>query len=47
MLKRALPNAAVIEAGNGIEAVDLFKSEKPDIILMDVQMPEIGRIRCY
>ncbi|MEO9872080.1 tetratricopeptide repeat-containing hybrid sensor histidine kinase/response regulator [Ekhidna sp.] len=41
MLKKALPNAKVIEAENGIDAVDLYESEKPDVILMDVQMPEM------
>ncbi|MEJ2528634.1 MAG: fused response regulator/phosphatase [Gammaproteobacteria bacterium] len=29
----------VVQAGNGSEAVQLFKSETPDIILMDVMMP--------
>ncbi len=28
-------------AHNGIEAIDLFKSESPDIILMDIKMPEM------
>ncbi len=31
----------VIEAQNGIEAVDLFTIEHPDAILMDVMMPEL------
>ncbi|MCP4112262.1 MAG: PAS domain S-box protein [Desulfobacteraceae bacterium] len=41
----------VIEARNGFEAVDAFRRENPDIILMDVHMPEMdgvdasGRIR--
>ncbi len=29
----------LIEAGNGREAVDLARKERPDIILMDVRMP--------
>jgi serine phosphatase RsbU (regulator of sigma subunit) len=29
------------EAGNGREAVDLFKTEQPDIIFMGTQMPEM------
>lgn len=28
-------------AGNGLEAVELFASEAPDIVLMDVMMPEL------
>ena len=31
----------VIEAGNGIEAVDRTVAEKPDLILMDVRMPKM------
>ena len=31
----------VIEAKNGVEAVRLFQRESPDIILMDVHMPEM------
>lgn len=31
----------IIEAENGLEAVDKIKSEKFDIIFMDVQMPEL------
>jgi CheY-like chemotaxis protein len=34
----------VIEALNGKEAVDKFVSEKPDLILMDVVMPELNGI---
>lgn len=40
LLKKALPNAKILQAGNGAEAVKYFRDEKPDIILMDVQMPE-------
>jgi len=31
----------VIEAGNGREAFSLFQSDKPDLILLDVMMPEM------
>ena len=30
----------VLEAQNGAEAVDMARSQKPDIILMDMMMPE-------
>lgn len=29
----------VIEAGNGIDAIELAQGQKPDLILMDIQMP--------
>ncbi len=41
MLKKALPHAKMLEARNGLEAVQLFAEERPGIILMDVQMPEM------
>ena len=38
---KMLPNAELIEAVNGIEAVEKHKKFKPDIIFMDVQMPKM------
>lgn len=32
-------NYKIIEAANGLEAIKVFKTEQPDIILMDVMMP--------
>lgn len=32
------------EAGNGQEAIDLFKAEKPDLVTMDITMPEMDGI---
>jgi len=31
-----------VEASNGLEAVELFRKEQPDIILMDVIMPGLN-----
>jgi two-component system chemotaxis response regulator CheY len=31
----------VVEAENGLIAVDKYKSEKPDVVLMDITMPEM------
>ena len=31
----------IIIAKNGYEAIDLAQSQKPDLILMDIQMPEM------
>ncbi|WP_051227859.1 PAS domain S-box protein [Gillisia sp. JM1] len=39
IIKKALPNCNILEANDGQEAVDIFKSEKIDLIFMDVQMP--------
>ena len=33
------------EAQNGIKAVELYKSEKPDIVTMDITMPEMDGIQ--
>ena len=35
---------AVAEASNGLEAVELAKSSQPEIIIMDVTMPEMDGI---
>src|SRR5579872_5686299 len=34
----------VAEAADGREALDLFRTHRPDITLMDLQMPEISGI---
>ncbi len=31
-----------IETRNGIEALDLARKHKPDLILMDIQLPEVS-----
>lgn len=41
-------NYIITEASNGEEAVDLARSEKPVLILMDIMMPKIdGYNACY
>jgi signal transduction histidine kinase/DNA-binding response OmpR family regulator len=42
VLKDILPNAILVTASNGREAVDQFKKERPDLVFMDVQMPEMS-----
>lgn len=32
------------EASNGIEAVEIYKKEKPDIVTMDITMPDMDGI---
>jgi signal transduction histidine kinase/ActR/RegA family two-component response regulator len=39
LVKKILPNAIIYEAVNGLDAVNKYQEQTPDIILMDVQMP--------
>ena len=40
LIKRIIPNCIIFEACDGKEAIKLYKMEKLDIILMDIQMPK-------
>jgi len=40
-IKEIIPDAVVIEAANGLQAVEKFEKEKPSIVFMDIQMPEM------
>ncbi|RKS13863.1 PAS domain S-box protein [Flavobacterium sp. 120] len=39
LVKRIISNCTIFEAKDGNEAVELYKKEQPDVILMDIQMP--------
>jgi len=39
LISKLLPGSRILEASDGEEAVRYFKSEAPDIIFMDLQMP--------
>jgi CheY-like chemotaxis protein/HPt (histidine-containing phosphotransfer) domain-containing protein len=39
LIKKAIPNAIIIEAKNGQEAIDKYQAEFPALIFMDIQMP--------
>jgi two-component system LytT family response regulator len=42
-LLKSFPDVDVVgEAGNGKEAIDLIESERPDLALLDLHMPEAG-----
>lgn len=41
MLRALMPRVTIHEARNGIEAIQKIKTIQPDLILMDVQMPEL------
>lgn len=42
IIRRAAINAHIMEATNGLELLALYQQQKPDLILMDVQMPEMN-----
>jgi len=44
-IRNAMPNAVITEAKNGIEALNLFKQQSFDLIIMDVQMPEMDGLQ--
>ena len=39
LLKSILPGCTVLEASDGKKAIKMYKKEKPNLILMDIQMP--------
>ncbi|WP_170312652.1 PAS domain S-box protein [Spirosoma agri] len=39
LVRKLIPNAQIMEAINGQEAVDLYSRQRPDLVLMDIQMP--------
>lgn len=43
-LKDILPQALIIEAKDGVEAVEQYQKNSPDLILMDIQMPQLNGI---
>jgi len=44
LLTKLIPNVTIIEAENGIEAIAKWKDELPNLVLMDMQMPEMDGI---
>ncbi|OFW76160.1 MAG: two-component system response regulator [Alicyclobacillus sp. RIFOXYA1_FULL_53_8] len=46
MLKNILESAGheVVEAGNGLEAIQQYEAQKPDAVTMDITMPEMEGI---
>ena len=44
MLHKLMPNATIIKAENGKEAIAVAQQQQTDLILMDIQMPEVNGI---
>lgn len=44
LIKKLRKNVEFLDAQNGIQAVELYKQNKLDMILMDIQMPEMDGI---
>lgn len=42
MVTRVMPHAKIIEAKNGVEAANLYRENDPDLVFMDIQMPEMN-----
>jgi len=45
LLLRQLGSPTIIEAVNGAQAVELYQSERPDLTLLDVNMPEVDGLQ--
>lgn len=45
VLKKVVPDVSVVEAPNGNDGIKLFRSEKPDMIVLDIMMPDITGIK--
>ena len=44
MILRQLGQPVIIEASNGEEAIAAYRSENPDLVLMDISMPRMDGI---
>jgi CheY-like chemotaxis protein len=42
MLKKLNIDAEILQAKNGFEAIEIYSNKLPDIVFMDVQMPEMN-----
>ena len=42
LLKGAAPDAIVLEAANGFDALSAIKAKAPDVVFLDIEMPGLG-----
>lgn len=45
LVLRQFENPRILEAANGAEAVELYKLHKPDLVLLDVNMPVLDGVQ--
>ncbi len=45
LILRQLGSPTIIEATNGAQAFELYQSEHPDLVLLDVNMPEVDGLQ--
>ena len=45
ILKETVPDLHIVEATNGLEGLKMWRSEKPDMMVMDIMMPEMTGIK--
>jgi YesN/AraC family two-component response regulator len=45
LILKSLGSPKIIEAANGQEAITAFQAEKPDVVLLDVNMPHLDGIQ--
>lgn len=39
LIKKAIPDVEILEAKSGLEAIEIYKNKKPNLVFMDIQMP--------
>ncbi|WP_316844713.1 PAS domain S-box protein [Pedobacter psychrodurus] len=46
LLEKIHPQSVILEAENGLVALEIFQRESPDLVFMDIQMPEMNGYEC-
>lgn len=41
LILKGLCESRVIEASNGVEAIEIYKAQRPEFVLLDVNMPQM------
>ncbi len=47
LLSREKGIEVIGECGDGIEAVDSIRADSPDLVFLDIQMPELDGFGCH